>query len=125
MSNMNTYEKFRRMMDNHIMLSFKGEITSDIITMVLQIMETKLDNVSDNEGSVGVWDINREVQTLIRQFQGNEYGILGRGVRNVWGTDLFVVGGCGGFISLVDIIQGSVIKKLEIDSSVKGMVTFN
>ncbi len=48
---MNTYEKFRRMMDNHIMLSFKGEITSDIITMVLQIMETKLDNVSE-KGSV-------------------------------------------------------------------------
>ena len=48
---MNTYEKFRRMMDNHIMLSFKGEITSDIITMVLQIMETKLDSVSE-KGSV-------------------------------------------------------------------------
>ena len=48
---MNTYEKFRKMMDNHIMLSFKGEITSDIITMVLQIMETRLDSVSE-KGSV-------------------------------------------------------------------------
>ncbi len=44
---MNTYEKFRKMMDNHIMLSFKGEITSDIINMVLQIMETRLDAVSE------------------------------------------------------------------------------
>jgi hypothetical protein len=44
---MNNYEKFRMMMDNHIMLSFKGEITSDIITMVLQIMETRLDAVSE------------------------------------------------------------------------------
>ncbi|RLD44867.1 MAG: hypothetical protein DRI86_06470 [Bacteroidetes bacterium] len=44
---MNTYEKFRKLMDNHIMLSFKGEITSDIITMVLQIMETRLDSVSE------------------------------------------------------------------------------
>jgi hypothetical protein len=35
------------MMDNHIVLSFKGEINSDIITMVLQIMETKLDAVSE------------------------------------------------------------------------------
>ncbi len=48
---MNAYEKFRRMMDNHIMLSFKGEITSDIITMVLQIMESRLDSVSE-KGSV-------------------------------------------------------------------------
>jgi len=40
---MNVYTKFRSMMDNHIILSFKGEITSDIITMVLQIMESRLE----------------------------------------------------------------------------------
>lgn len=34
-------------MDNHIILSFKGEINSDIITMVLQIMESKLDQVQE------------------------------------------------------------------------------
>lgn len=34
-------------MDNHIILSFKGEINSDIITMVLQIMESKLDEVQE------------------------------------------------------------------------------
>lgn len=45
------YEKFRSMMDNHIILSFKGEITSDIITMVLQIMESKLDSQNE-KGSV-------------------------------------------------------------------------
>jgi hypothetical protein len=35
------------MMDNHIILSFKGEINSDLITMVLQIMESKLDAVQE------------------------------------------------------------------------------
>lgn len=35
------------MMDNHIILSFKGEINSDIISMVLQIMESKLDAVQE------------------------------------------------------------------------------
>jgi len=40
---MEIYTKFRSMMANHIILSFKGEITSDIITMVLQIMESNLD----------------------------------------------------------------------------------
>lgn len=44
------YEKFRSMMDNHIILSFKGEITSDIITMVLQIMESKLDANQEKSG---------------------------------------------------------------------------
>lgn len=44
---MSAYQKFREMMDNHIVLSFKGEITSDIITMVLQIMESKLDSVNE------------------------------------------------------------------------------
>ena len=39
------------MQDNNIMLSFKGEITSDIITMVLQIAENKLDAVHE-KGSV-------------------------------------------------------------------------
>lgn len=44
---MEIYNKFRSMMDNHIILSFKGEINSDIISMVLQIMETKLDAVQE------------------------------------------------------------------------------
>jgi len=38
-------------MANHIILSFKGEITSDIITMVLQIMESNLD-AAQEKGSV-------------------------------------------------------------------------
>lgn len=44
---MDVYTKFRTMMDNHILLSFKGEITSDIITMVLQIMESRLEAVQE------------------------------------------------------------------------------
>jgi len=40
---MNIYTKFRSMMDNHIIFSFKGEITSGIITTVLQIMESRLE----------------------------------------------------------------------------------
>lgn len=44
---MELYNRFRNMMDNHIVLSFKGEITSDIITMILQIMELKMDEVQE------------------------------------------------------------------------------
>ncbi len=45
-----TYDKFRKMNGDNIMLSFKGEITSEIISMVLQIAENKLEAV-DEKGS--------------------------------------------------------------------------
>lgn len=48
---MEIYNKFRSLMSNHIILSFKGEITSDVITMVLQIMESNLD-AAQEKGSV-------------------------------------------------------------------------
>lgn len=38
------YDKMER---NNIMLSFKGNITSELLTSVLQIMESKLDNMDE------------------------------------------------------------------------------
>jgi hypothetical protein len=38
------YDKMER---NNIMLSFKGDITSELLTSILQIMETKLDNLQE------------------------------------------------------------------------------
>jgi len=73
---MNAYEKFRRMMDNHIMLSFKGEITSDIITMVLQIMETRLDSVSE-KGSVKKRIFNVLVECMQNLYHHSEAEVLG------------------------------------------------
>ena len=32
---------------NNILLSFKGEITSDLLTSILQIMENKMDNMQE------------------------------------------------------------------------------
>jgi hypothetical protein len=32
---------------NNIMLSFKGDISSELLTSVLQIMESKLDNMKE------------------------------------------------------------------------------
>ena len=36
------YDKMER---NQIMLSFKGDITSELLTSILQIMESKLDTM--------------------------------------------------------------------------------
>src|ERR1035437_6842681 len=38
------YGFYDKMEQNNIMLSFKGDITSDLLTSILQIMESKLDN---------------------------------------------------------------------------------
>ncbi len=44
---LNIYEFYDKMERNNIMLSFKGDITSELLTSVLQIMESKLDNLQE------------------------------------------------------------------------------
>ena len=41
------YSFYDRMERNNILLSFKGDITSDLLTSVLQIMESKLENLQE------------------------------------------------------------------------------
>jgi hypothetical protein len=42
------YDFYEKMEDGKIMLSFKGEITSDLLTSILHIMESKLDNIGED-----------------------------------------------------------------------------
>jgi len=42
------YDFYDKMERNHIMLSFKGDITSELLTSILQIMESKLDNMQED-----------------------------------------------------------------------------
>ena len=41
------YDFYDKMDRNKIMLSFKGDITSELLTSILQIMESKLDNLQE------------------------------------------------------------------------------
>ena len=41
------YDFYDKMERNNIMLSFKGDITSELLTSILQIMEFKLDNMQE------------------------------------------------------------------------------
>lgn len=41
------YDFYDKMERNNIMLSFKGNITSDLLTSILQIMESKMDNMQE------------------------------------------------------------------------------
>ena len=43
----NIYDFYNRMQHNNIMLSFKGEISSDLLTSILHITETKLDRMQE------------------------------------------------------------------------------
>ncbi|MEO6882726.1 MAG: SiaB family protein kinase [Bacteroidia bacterium] len=41
------YDFYDKMERNNVMLSFKGDITADLLTSILQIMESKLDNMQE------------------------------------------------------------------------------
>ena len=41
------YDFYGKMERNQILLSFKGDITSELLTSILQIMESKLDNLQE------------------------------------------------------------------------------
>src|SRR3954468_3823188 len=41
------YDFYDKMERNNIMLSFKGDITSELLTSILQIMESKLENLQE------------------------------------------------------------------------------
>ena len=42
------YDIYDKMEKNNIMLSFKGTVTSELLTSILQIMESRLDNTDDS-----------------------------------------------------------------------------
>src|SRR5690554_1623780 len=44
----NIYELYQTMERNHTMLSFKGIVTPDLLSSVLQIMESKLDHIEES-----------------------------------------------------------------------------
>lgn len=43
----NIHEFYNKMEEGNIMLSFKGEVTSDLLTSILQIMETKMETLDE------------------------------------------------------------------------------
>lgn len=44
---MDIYEFYDKMERNNIMLSFKGDISSELLTSILQIMESKMENLDE------------------------------------------------------------------------------
>ena len=46
-ASLDIYDIYDKMERNNILLSFKGEITSELLTSILQIMENKMDNLQE------------------------------------------------------------------------------
>ena len=44
----NIHDFYNMMEDGNIMLSFKGEVTSDLLTSILQIMESKMEVLDES-----------------------------------------------------------------------------
>ena len=45
---MDIFDVYKQMERNDILLAFKGEVTSDLLSSVFQIMETKMDNLNED-----------------------------------------------------------------------------
>ena len=48
MADLNIYELFRKMEEDDIILSFKGDITQDLLASVYQIMEIRIENENED-----------------------------------------------------------------------------
>jgi hypothetical protein len=47
MDDMNIHDFYKKMEKGNVLLSFKGEFTSDLLTSILQIMESKMDTLQE------------------------------------------------------------------------------
>ncbi|MEO6903857.1 MAG: SiaB family protein kinase [Bacteroidia bacterium] len=68
----NIYDFYDRMERNNIMLSFKGDITSELLTSILQIMESKLDTMQEEP------KIKKKVYNILVECLQNLYHHLER-----------------------------------------------
>ncbi|MEY5048007.1 MAG: hypothetical protein RLZZ175_1366 [Bacteroidota bacterium] len=81
MSNYHTlYEK---MHDNNIMLTFKGEVSFDLVNSVLKIMEERLDRIEENKKTrKKVYNVLVEcLQNLCNHIETSDYEVQGYDAR--------------------------------------------
>ncbi len=82
------YDFYEKMEDGKIMLSFKGEITSELLTSILTILESKLDTIGD-EPKLRKKVYNVLVECLQNLYHHNDGGQQEKGNQK---TALFLIG---------------------------------
>lgn len=104
------YDFYDKMERNHILLSFKGDITSELLTSILQIMESKLENLQEEP------KVKKKVYNVLVECLQNLYHHMGE-VDVVMPSDknrsaIFMI---GKFDSQYNIITGNYIRTENVD----------
>lgn len=98
------YDFYDKMERSNIMLSFKGDITSELLTSVLQIMEVKLDNLQEEP------KIKKKVYNVLVECLQNLYHHMDEVAPNQGDkirSAIFMIGKIG---NQYNIITGNYIK---------------
>jgi hypothetical protein len=85
----NIYDFYKKMEQDNIMLSFKGNVTSELLTSVLQIMESKMERL--NEPS----KVRKKVYNILVEALQNLYHHLDKQIespKHGHGTVIFMIG---------------------------------
>lgn len=112
------YDFYDRMERNQILLSFKGEVTSELLTSILQIIESKLDNMAEAPKT------KRKVYNILVECLQNLYHHMDQAPLSLTGepnsqrTAIFMIGKVG---DRYNIITGNYILNENIEG-VKGRI---
>jgi hypothetical protein len=107
------FEFYNQMERNKIMLSFKGDITSELLTSILQIMESKLENIQEEP------KIKKKVYNVLVECLQNLYHHLdakpgdGTDPNSAIRTAIFMIGRLNGEYT---IITGNYILSSGVES---------
>lgn len=113
------YGFYDKMEQNNIMLSFKGDITSDLLTSILQIMEAKLDNFQEEP------KVKKKVYNVLVECLQNLYHHMDEialGQEEKIRSAIFMIGKIEG---QYNIITGNYIKNENIKSLKKLLEDIN
>lgn len=119
------YDFYDKMERNNIMLSFKGDITSELLTSILQIMETKLDNMQEEPKT------KKKVYNVLVECLQNLYhhmdDIPTSGMKTSDGQDLIrsAIFMIGKVENQYTIITGNYIRTANVDSLRKRLDEIN
>ena len=115
---LNIYEFYDKMERNNIMLSFKGDITSELLTSVLQIMESKLDTLQEEP------KIKKKVYNVLVECLQNLYHHLDEVSQenDKIRSAIFMIGKID---NSYNIITGNYIKNTNIESLKKRLEDIN
>jgi len=113
------YDFYDKMERNNIMLSFKGDITSELLTSILQIMESKLDNLQEEP------KIKKKVYNVLVECLQNLYHHLDEVAPEQSDAIRSAIFMIGKLDNQYNIVTGNYIKKENVEGLKKRLEDIN